>query len=130
MQVDPNCGSLGMFVNLSAVMLRLCKNFLDKDVTKRSEIDGTYVFCNSHLDMSGLTTLHASSKEVAGWTDKLQNIGGFNLMSNSCEETTSSGSNTCGKTRYTFGCEFFFMTARVLHLGLIKSLSKLQRLHR
>ncbi|XP_026428713.1 probable ubiquitin conjugation factor E4 [Papaver somniferum] len=65
-------------------------------------------------------------------------------MSNSSEEATSSGNNMglvsmlsktnstalpCGKTIYTFGCEFFFMTARVLHLGLIKSLSELQRLH-
>ncbi|KAI3996460.1 hypothetical protein MKX01_001298 [Papaver californicum] len=38
-QVDPNCGSSGMFVNLSAVMLRLCKKFIEKDLTKRSEID-------------------------------------------------------------------------------------------
>lgn len=143
-QVDQNCGSFCMFVNLSAVMLRLCKTFIDKNLTKRGEIDGTYVLCNPHLDMSGLTTLHASSKEVAAWISKLQKGDGFDSQSNSSEEATSSDSNvglvsvlsmdistsSCGKPRYTFGRELFFMTARVLHLGLIKSLSELQRLHR
>ncbi|MCL7046693.1 hypothetical protein MKW94_019047 [Papaver nudicaule] len=142
-QVDPTCGSVGMFVNLSAVMLRLCKNFIDKDLTNTSEIDGTYLFCNPRLDISNLTTLHASSEEVAA----LQNSDGSNLLSSSfsssSEEATSSDSNLglgsvhsmgmsrtpCGKTRYTFGCELFFMTARVLHLGLIKSLSELHCLH-
>ncbi|XP_026385616.1 probable ubiquitin conjugation factor E4 isoform X2 [Papaver somniferum] len=143
-QVDPNCGSSGMFVNLSAVMLLLCKKFIDKDLTKRSEIDGTYLFCNPHLDVSDLTTVHASSKEVVAWISEFRKSDGSDLLSNSSEEATSSGSNvglvsvlstekltnSRGKTRYTIGCKFFFMTARVLHMGLVKSLSELLHLHR
>ncbi|KAI3958393.1 hypothetical protein MKW98_011081 [Papaver atlanticum] len=121
LQVDPNCGSLGMFVNLSAVMLRLCKNFINKDLTNTSEIDGTYLLCSPrHLDMSDLTTLCASSKQVAACISTFQ-------TTSSCSSTDNSTAS-CG-IRYTFGCEFFFMTARVLHLGLIKSLSELWRLY-
>ena len=36
-QVDPiTCASSGMFVNLSAVMLRLCEPFLDANLTKEN----------------------------------------------------------------------------------------------
>ncbi|KAI3971690.1 hypothetical protein MKW92_020908 [Papaver armeniacum] len=122
LQVDPNCGSLGMFVNLSAVMIRICKNFIDKDLPNTSEIDGTYLLCDPrHLDMSDLTTLCASSKQVAACISTFQ-------TTSSCSSTDNSTAS-CGKIRYTFGCEIFFMTARVLHLGLIKSLSELWRLY-
>ncbi|OVA06962.1 U box domain [Macleaya cordata] len=144
-QADPTCASLGMFVNLSAVMLRLCKTFLDKDSTKRGEIDGKYVFYNTRLDCSRLTSLHATSEDVAAWIDKdkLGNTDGSNRMSKS-EEATNSGRNmdlasmlskakpmttSSAKTKYAFNCECFFMTARVLHLGLIKALSDIQHIH-
>ncbi|KAI3877173.1 hypothetical protein MKW92_051128 [Papaver armeniacum] len=111
LQVDPNCGSLGMFVNLSAVMIRICKNFIDKDLSNTSEIDGTYLLCDPrHLDMSDLTTLCASSKQVAACISTFQ-------TTSSCSSTDNSTAS-CGKIRYT-----------VLHLGLIKSLSELWRLY-
>lgn len=40
-----------MFVNLSAVMLRLCEPFLDANLTKRDKIDPKYVFNSSRLDL-------------------------------------------------------------------------------
>jgi len=40
-----------MFVNLSAVMLRLCDPFLDANLTKRDKIDPKYVFHNNRLDL-------------------------------------------------------------------------------
>lgn len=50
-QVDPmSCASSGMFVNLSAVMLRLCEPFLDANLTKRDKIDPKYVFYSDRLD--------------------------------------------------------------------------------
>lgn len=51
-QVDPiTCASSGMFVNLSAVMLRLSEPFLDANLTKRDKIDVKYVFYANRLDL-------------------------------------------------------------------------------
>ncbi|KAF8399550.1 hypothetical protein HHK36_015417 [Tetracentron sinense] len=101
-QVDPlSCASSGMFVNLSAVMLRLSEPFLDANLTKRDKIDPKYVFCSTRLDLRELTALHASSEEVAAWiikdnpektTDVRQNIDEENRMLQS-QEATGSGSN-------------------------------------
>lgn len=149
-QVDPiSCASSGMFVNLSAVMLRLCEPFLDANLTKRDKIDPRYVFYSTRLDLRGLTALHASSEEVAEWlgqehagtTDaSRQHVDAENRLLQS-QEATSSGSNiggpllhnkplaSCsGKTKYTFICECFFMTARVLNLGLLKAFSDFRHL--
>lgn len=50
--MDPiSCASSGMFVNLSAVMLRLCEPFLDANLTKRDKIDPKYVFNGNRLDL-------------------------------------------------------------------------------
>jgi ubiquitin conjugation factor E4 B len=51
-QVDPiTCASSGMFVNLSAVMLRLCEPFLDANLTKRDKIDAKYVHHSNRLKL-------------------------------------------------------------------------------
>lgn len=111
-QVDPiSSASSGMFVNLSAVMLRLCEPFLDANSTKKDKIDPKYVFYGSRLDFKELTALHASSEEVTSW------------LSNNNPSNTSSGENN-----YSFICECFFMTARVLNLGLLKAFSDFKHL--
>lgn len=144
-QVDPiSCASSGMFVNLSAVMLRLSEPFLDANLTKRDKIDPTYVFYCSRLDLRGLTALHATSEEVAEWIDKdnpvktdgsgLNNDGENSLRQ--LQEASSSGStpnvkptrSSSEKAKYPFICECFFMTARVLNLGLLKAFSDFKHL--
>lgn len=132
-QVDPlSCASSGMFVNLGAVMLQLCEPFLDASLSKRDKIDPKYVFYSNRLDMRELTALHATSEEVAQWTNKDNPVktdeasqckdGEDRLVQS--HEATSSGSNASGhKTKFHFICECFFMTARVLNLGLLKSFS-------
>ncbi|XP_050384650.1 probable ubiquitin conjugation factor E4 [Argentina anserina] len=140
-QVDPlSCASSGMFVNLSAVMLRLCEPFLDVNLSKRDRIDPKYVFYGNRLELRGLTALHASSEEVTEWINKdsLGNAGGDgqNRLTQS-QEATSSGTNISQpsnvklggqKSKYTFICECFFMTARVLNLGLLKAFSDYKHL--
>ncbi|GAB4827333.1 E3 ubiquitin-protein ligase pub1 [Ancistrocladus abbreviatus] len=143
MQVDPvSCASSGMFVNLSAVMLRLCEPFLDANLTKRDKIDPKYVFYSNRLDLRGLTALHASSEEVTEYVNKanpgasdgfMQHMDGNNRLLQS-QEATSSGSNSSRpsvqteKAKYPFICECFFMTARVLNLGLLKAFSDFKHL--
>ncbi|KAJ0846292.1 putative U box domain, Zinc finger, RING/FYVE/PHD-type, ubiquitin conjugation factor E4, core [Helianthus annuus] len=112
-QVDPlSSASSGMFVNLSAVMLRLCEPFLDANSTKKDKIDPKYVFYGSRLEFKELTALHASSEEVTEWLNKNN------------PSTSSSGESSS----YSFICECFFMTARVLNLGLLKAFSDFKHL--
>ena len=60
-QVDPiSCASSGMFVNLSAVMLRLCEPFLDANLTKRDKIDPKYVFNSTRLELRWARSLSIS----------------------------------------------------------------------
>ncbi|KAM0042924.1 putative ubiquitin conjugation factor E4, core [Helianthus debilis subsp. tardiflorus] len=55
-RVDPiSSASSGVFVNLSAVMLRLCEPFLDANSTKKDIIDPRYVFYGSRLDFKSDT---------------------------------------------------------------------------
>lgn len=152
LQVDPlSCASSGMFVNLSAVMLRLCEPFLDANLTKRNKIDPQYVFSSTRLELRGLTSLHASSEEVSEWINqnnpgkvdvsKVGSDGDNRLLAS--QEATSSGNDSGGpsilhynnpisssseKAKYPFICECFFMTARVLNLGLLKAFSDFKHL--
>uniref|UniRef100_A0A7N0V4J4 RING-type E3 ubiquitin transferase n=1 Tax=Kalanchoe fedtschenkoi TaxID=63787 RepID=A0A7N0V4J4_KALFE len=150
MQVDPiSCASSGMFVNLSAVMLRLSEPFLDPNLSKRDKIDPNYVFYSPRLDLSGLTALHASSEEVAEWLDSHANSDGSkqnNNIENGSQDSQKASHSSFDipgspvthsqkpvppagdKAKYTFICECFFMTARVLNLGLLKALSDFKHL--
>ena len=94
-----------------------------------------------------MTALHASSDEVAEWLNKkklgktdgsTQHTDGENRLLQS-QKATSSGSSASGssnvksasssdKTKYPFICECFFMTARVLNLGLLKAFSDFKHL--
>lgn len=86
-----------------------------------------------------MTALHASSEEVVEWTNKedpgkdttagRNSEGETRLMQS--QEATSSGSglsSNARKTKYHFICECFFMTARVLNLGLLKAFSDFKHL--
>ncbi|CAM8986271.1 unnamed protein product [Rhodiola kirilowii] len=144
MQVDPiSCASPGMFVNLSAVMLRLSEPFLDSNMSKRNKIDPNYVFYSPRLDLRELTALHASSEEVAKWLNndscKLNNNlenGSQDSQKASHFDTDIPGSSGTvkpiplagDKAKFTFICECFFMTARVLNLGIVKALSDFKHL--
>ena len=88
---------------------------------------------------SDLTALHASSEEVSEWIDKDNTAKATNARNENesrllqSKEATSSSSNASGQnakstTKYTFISECFFMTARVLNLGLLKALSDFKHL--
>lgn len=145
-QVDQlSNASTGMFISLSAVMLQLCEPFLDANLSKRDKIDPKYVFHSTRLDLRGLTALCASSEEVAEWVNKdnPEKIDGYrhrndveNRLLQSQQATSSGSSPTSGfsiakpgmKLKYSFICECFFMTARVLNLGLLKAFSDFKHL--
>lgn len=150
MQVDPlKCASSGTFISLSAVMLKLCEPFLDAAFSKRDKIDASYVLHKVRVDFSGLTAIHATSEEVSKWVDKenyaraegfrqaqlqmeqeerrrLQSQQGMTSCSGQQPMTSlppSQSAKLPSQTKYSFICECFFLTARVLNLGLLKALS-------
>ncbi|KAI4389267.1 hypothetical protein MLD38_001507 [Melastoma candidum] len=140
LQVDPiSCASAGMFVNLSAVMLRLCEPFLDANLTKQDKIDPKYVFYSNRLDLRPLTAMHASSEEVTAWIEKnnsgvddgskLHTDGDNRFLQSQEASSSGSGHSTSPeKPKYPFICECFFMTARALNLGLLKAFSDYKHL--
>lgn len=96
---------------------------------------------------SGLTALHASSEEITEWLNSKNpsKAGGIDQCNDDkkrlqqSQEASSSGSNNAGglskensargqKSKYSFICECFFMTARVLNLGLLKAFSDFKHL--
>ncbi|KAJ3697941.1 hypothetical protein LUZ61_001646 [Rhynchospora tenuis] len=145
-QVDlRSCASSGMFVNLSAIMLKLCEPFLDGSQTKREKIDPSYILYNNRFDIRQLTAVNASSEQISAWIESANNentedTGSLDNRRMESEEVSSSGSSNAdtpllsqGKTlikkdKYSFICECFFMTARVLNLGLIKALSDFKQI--
>lgn len=144
------CASSGMFVNLSAVMLKLCAPFIE-DLKKMTLIDPSYILHSSRLDFQKLTAIHASSEEIATWVDRgnYARTERFRQLQQQREQeerrvlqsqgATSSGSNHASdsvipnskhksskddrETRYSFVTECFFMTARILNLGLLRALT-------
>ncbi|XP_071696746.1 probable ubiquitin conjugation factor E4 [Rutidosis leptorrhynchoides] len=133
-QVDPiSCASSGMFVNLSAVMLRLLEPFLDANLTNKEKIDPKYILFGPRLDFKDLTALHASSEDIKKWLSKnnpTNTSNGENVLLHSQEtsSSTSAVSSQRESTSCSFTCECFFMTARVLNLGLLKVFSNLKQL--
>lgn len=98
-----------------------------------------------------LTALHSSSEEITEWINKdnpgsnhgsRQKSDSENRLLQSQEATSSSSissepsllsvkptpSGGSGKSKFTFICECFFMTARVLNLGLLKAFSDFKHL--
>ncbi|KAJ3673125.1 hypothetical protein LUZ60_006499 [Juncus effusus] len=141
MQVDPlACASSGMFVNLSAVMLKLCEPFLDGKESKREKIDPSYILYNNRFDLKQLTAVNASSEEISAWiveagkNEKTEENASLDSRLMESKQASSSGNNAesplsskskalIKKEKYSFICECFFMTARVLNLGVMKALS-------
>ncbi|CAM0879382.1 unnamed protein product [Alopecurus aequalis] len=135
MQVDPlKCASSGMFLNLSAVMLRLCEPFMDKMESKKDKIDVKYLFCNGRVNFKDLTAINASSEQVSSWIESWNHENGVVES----QEATSSGKSSSvnslpskggpvarfsKKENFSFICECFFMTARVLNMGLMKAVA-------
>ena len=114
-------------------------------------IDPNYILHSNCLDFQKLTAIHASSEEIATWVDRgnYSRTEGFRQLQQQREQeerrvlqsqgATSSGNNHASdsiisnlirksssderQTRYSFVTECFFMTARILNLGLLRALS-------
>ncbi|KAK9804240.1 hypothetical protein WJX72_002942 [[Myrmecia] bisecta] len=113
MQINPLiCASHGFFINLSAVLIRMCDPFVEPLAGKAwSKIDVRYVADNVRLDFMGETSLNADEEEKRAWLERVR----------SGAESGSSGGQ---RPSYHFICETFFLTAKGLHLGLMRTIDE------
>ena len=103
MRIDPlKCATHGFFLNLSSVMLYLCMPFMGPYESKAWErIDIGYAYFDGRLRLTDETRCAASLEEVGAYEE--------------------AHAKALAKGKYHFICECFFITAKVLHLGLLKS---------
>ncbi|KAK9840736.1 hypothetical protein WJX81_001139 [Elliptochloris bilobata] len=104
---DPaRSASHGFFINLNAVLLRLCDPFLEPMSGKAwGKLDARYVMHKGRL------SFEEDAKLAADFDEQRRLLA----------KHAASGS-TAGLPSYHFICECFFLTAKGLHLGLVKLL--------
>eukprot|EP00873_Tetraselmis_striata_P001321 jgi/Tetstr1/421585/TSEL_012529.t1 len=110
------------FCNLSVVLLKLCDPFVDPASGKAwQRLDAAYVSMgDGRVDFSGDTKLGVSSEEEAGWLERRK-------------ASLEAGGGGSGPG-YHFIADCFFLTARALHIGVVKvmneSMQQGQDMHR
>ncbi|GAX74152.1 hypothetical protein CEUSTIGMA_g1601.t1 [Chlamydomonas eustigma] len=122
MVMDPmKAASHGFFINLNAVLLRLCGPFMDpSNPNFWKRVDVRFVTMNSRLSFTSDTKLAMSEQEEASWREAVQSASGA---------ASTTGSLSTGP-EYHFICECFFLTAKALHLGVVKIANDFQNLGR
>mmetsp|Transcript_31503 Transcript_31503/g.53208 ORF Transcript_31503/g.53208 Transcript_31503/m.53208 type:complete len:143 (-) Transcript_31503:1276-1704(-) len=86
---DPNSAASDCFaLNLCAVMLEVCKPFLEADSSspkKKPAIDANYYFESKRVDVSKDTKIAISSEELDSWVDQ-RNIARVQAYKNTDDE--------------------------------------------
>jgi len=137
-QLVMRSASNGFLFNLLAVMLKLCKPFLDPNDPKALKIDWSYLASKHRMDVSGETRLvpaaDADARAAAPWIDVRNEarIQQFRDRESSNGRDSSTGSTASAastlnadspvtdspKPAASFGTisEFFFLTLRCMHV--------------
>jgi len=113
MHMDPDrAASHGFFVNLDAVLLKLCGPFMDpSNANFWKRVDARYVTASPRISFAGETRLAMNAEEETAWRERVLS---------SLSSSTSAGS----PPEFHFICECFFMTAKALHLGVVKIMNE------
>ncbi len=109
LQINPEaCASHGTFLNLCAVMLRMCAPFLNAVPGDKQfgYISAAYLAAGRVTLPDDETRLAATAAEAAAWG----------------AAASAAGAPAGG---WHFVCESFWLTARAMHLGFIKAFSEL-----
>ena len=114
------CASTGFFVNLSAVLLKLCGPFMDpSNVNFWKRTDVRFLTLNPlGLSFASDTKLGMTAEEEKGWRERVES-------SFSAQSSTSSQSSSVPE--YSFICECFFLTVRALELGVVSVITQQQQ---
>ncbi|MEW5316627.1 MAG: hypothetical protein WDW38_007987 [Sanguina aurantia] len=144
MQPNPlKAASDGFFMNLTAVLFRLCAPFADPALPvfwKR--IDPRFVTLNPLISFSGDTKLAADQEEEKAVREKM--VRECSAGNGASSSTTGGGSSSNGGTPtppgnggssggaaaeypdYHFICQVYFLTLKAMHLGPVKLATSMQ----
>lgn len=122
----------GFMFNLGAVLLQLCDPLTNPASSHASKIDPTYVLSTHRLSLQEDTKLCATTDDVMYWLDPrnpdLRNRY-LARMAEAVVEPEPEGSEPLAVSE-SFGTisEYFFLTMRVLHVGMLSSFAILEKI--
>lgn len=103
----------GFLTNLASVMLGLCEPFMDPSSARVALIDASYFLSPAcRVDVSNDTRLAATSDEIAAWCDR----------DHPARVVVAESFGTV--------TEFFFLTARCLHVGPMALFARMDSMYR
>ena len=123
----------GFMINLAAVFMKLCDPLTVRDSKHVSKIDASYMLSKHRLNLAEETRLFAAPDDVAYWLDPANPA----LRAKYVERCAADGSTPEPEgaaplaVSDSFGTisEYFFLTSRLLHEGLLTSFTVLEQLH-
>ena len=121
----------GMLLNLGAVLLQLCDPFTTPGSKHASKIDPSYLLSTHRLNLTEETRLCATESDVAHWLDpRNPDLRQRYLDRMAAEGTVIDENEAALEVSTSFGTvsEYFFLTMRVLHVGMLSSFTMLEKL--
>jgi ubiquitin conjugation factor E4 B len=128
----------GFLINLAAIFLQLCDPLAAPNSPHVSKIDATYPLSKQRMDLDQETRLSATAEDVAYWLAPADAAlrQAYEARCAEAGTTPEPPGATPLAVSASFGTisEYFFLTMRLLHVGLLTSFSVLeqmqQRAHR
>jgi ubiquitin conjugation factor E4 B len=123
----------GMLLNLGVVLLNLCDPFTAPNSPHAAKIDPSFLLSTHRLDLKEETRLCATADDVMRWLDPrnpdLRQRYLDRMAAEGIVEVDPEGVPPL-EVSASFGTisEYFFLTMRVLHVGLLSSFTMLEQL--
>ena len=113
--------SEGFLVNLTSVLLGLCDPFTAPGSPHAAKIDSTYLLSKARLNLAGETRLCATEAEAAHWLDPSDATKRKRYDDERGEGAAAGEGGDPLVISASFGTisEYFFLTMRLLHVGVL-----------
>mmetsp|Transcript_10644 Transcript_10644/g.36124 ORF Transcript_10644/g.36124 Transcript_10644/m.36124 type:complete len:940 (+) Transcript_10644:155-2974(+) len=134
-EASGNAASLGFVYNLCHVLLKFCEPFADPWSPQVAKIDSTFLLSAHRFDCAKDTRLSASEDALMHWLDPRNEDARQRYLrhaaaSEAAAPAEASNPSEALPVSETFGTisEYFFCTARALHVGFVPGADKLAHL--
>jgi len=115
----------GMLINMGAVLLQMCDPFTAPNSPHAAKIDGTYLLSTHRLQLEKETKLCATADDVMYWLDPRNPDLRRRYLERMADEMVEPDPEDAAALTVSasFGTisEYFFLTMRLLHVGLLSS---------
>lgn len=119
----------GFLTNLAVVMLGLCEPFMDPSSKMVAKIDASYFLSPlCRIDVSKDTRLAATGEQIAKWCDR-DNLARMQAKLTSKQDDVAMGEAVVVAESFGTITEFFFLTARCLHVGPMALIARMDATH-